>query len=64
LTDRAIKAIKKRVLWVDIDIFSSYEGFEQYKNMKIINKFENKYTPMFSLSENKASRVTALLSVL
>ena len=64
LSSHAIKAIKKRVLWVDIDIFSNYKGFEGYQNLKVLNNFKNTFTPMFSLSENKKSRLTALLGEL
>lgn len=64
LTELAEKSIKERVLWVDIDIFSNYDGFDQYKNYKISPKFKNNYTEMFSLSINQVSRVNALFSAL
>lgn len=64
LTELAEISIKERVLWVDIDIFSNYKGFEHYKNYKISNNFINNYTEMFSLSHNQISRVNALFSAL
>ena len=61
LTNKALISIKKRVLWIDIDIFSDYKGFEIYQQLKASYKFQNTYTSMFSLSENKVSRISALL---
>ena len=63
-TESAENIVRERVLWIDIDIFSNYDGFEHYKDYKISNNFVNKYTEMFSLSSNQVSRVNALLSAL
>jgi len=64
ITSHAIKSIKKRVLWVDIDIFNNFDGFDGYKKINIINNFQNSYTPFFSLSKNNKSRIGALLDLL
>ena len=64
LTKEAISVIKKRVLWVDIDIFNNYNGFEKYKKLEIVNNFKNHFTPMYSLSDDKISRIDALVGEL
>jgi len=60
LTEEAEQIIRKRVLWVDIDIFADYDGFESYMSMKVLNKFVNYYTPQFSLSDKPISRVSVI----
>jgi len=63
-TDIAIKTIRDRVLWIDVDMESNYDGFEQFKNSKIKNNFSNNFTEMFSLASIPTSRVSALSSIL
>jgi len=64
LTKEAVRIIKKRVLWVDINIFDNYKGFEKYEKLYLKNDFINNYTSMYSLSEKKSSRINTLSSIL
>ena len=62
LTKNAEKLIRKRCLWIDIDL--NYENdINDNINTKLPFSFTNKYTPYFSLTSHNESREETALNI-